>query len=232
MAGNSCKMTSLMIFHAFSHLHLPRRKYALPWYNDSRVTAIIPQFLISLKIVSDCSLRDFRYDSFVHQNHCLEQVHFFCLAVMYGIATRHHRDSVTTFSVLRLSSKQTRKINNTVLTVLILTNDFIYRIYFIIYTLVWNDWCYECSYGRSALPPAQIVMWKERISQCLSLPTKARVRPKHPRIFIVKRPLAVGRGFVNLHEIAKIAQVCSFLVSTVQYISWASSVNKYYHWLP
>ena len=166
--------------------------------------AIVSEILNVVKIVSDCNNQKlrYRYDDAVHLNYCLEQAYSSALLScmvqpldITEILSPLPLCYVFKDKKLKYMMKYSSWSSSSRLT----------------WYTSWYNWCFECSYGRSALPPAQIVMWKERISQCLSLPTKARVRPKHPRIFIVKRPLAVGRGFVNLHEIATTAQVHSFL---------------------
>lgn len=76
-----------------------------------------------------------------------------------------------------------------------------------LYLLIWMTDLFKCSYGRGPLPAPQIVRWKERIMKCLQLPTRAGIRPKHPRVLIVVRPLSVGRGFLNLQDMQSVVQV-------------------------
>lgn len=52
-----------------------------------------------------------------------------------------------------------------------------------------------------------IERWKARMHSCLGLPLGRVANTSHPRVTFITRPLAHGRGFVNVYEVAKKLEV-------------------------
>lgn len=60
-----------------------------------------------------------------------------------------------------------------------------------------------CRYNRSGPPRNMALQWKQRLHQCVGLPELRRANHTHPNVVVINRPLAHGRGFVNMPAIAR-----------------------------
>ena len=68
-----------------------------------------------------------------------------------------------------------------------------------------------CRYGRSAISPAAVMSWRQRIMDCVKLPAEI-IAPTSPvNVVIVKRPYSAGRGFLNAPEAVATMQVSELL---------------------
>lgn len=92
-------------------------------------------------------------------------------------------------------------------------------------------WC-RARFLRVGPSPLMMAGWKERVQQCVGLPSGLEVNPKTPNVVIINRPLQHGRGFINAvdiaHRLEKEFKQLTVHVEELDQESLASQASKYY----